>query len=140
MGWQLEEYGAHEGCVIGYAVRDGCAPDAGLYRELAYPRDDGDRRIACIAAGCDCGWRSPRWVPRHPATWAPFSVLAAEADEDRARALWRRHLELDVIAAHPLRVDAASMRAELARRGEHASAELADADVIDLAGYRRGDW
>jgi hypothetical protein len=137
MGWQHEEHGAHEGGMIGYAVRDGCALDAGLYRELAYPRDDGDRRIACIAAGCDCGWRSPRWVPRQPATWAPFSVQAAEADEDRARALWRRHLELDVIAAHPLRVDAAATRAELARRGEHASAELADADVIDLAGSRR---
>lgn len=56
MGWQHEEYGAHEGGVIGYVVRDGCAPD-------------------------------------------------------RARALWRRHLELDVIAANPLRVDAAATRA-----------------------------
>ncbi len=119
-------------------MRDGCALDSDLYRELGYPRDDGDRRIACIAAGCDCGWRSRRWVPRHPATWAPFSVLASEADEDRARALWRRHLELDVIA-DPLRVDAAATRAELVRRGERASADLAASDVIDLAGYRRVD-
>lgn len=139
MGWQHEEHGAHEGGVIGYVTRNGCAPDAGLYRELEYPRDDGDRRVACIAAGCDCGWRSPRWVPRHPASWAPFSVLVSEADEDRARALWRRHLELDVIAAHPLCVDAMATRRELARQGERASADLAAADVIDLAGHRRGD-
>jgi hypothetical protein len=134
MGWQHEEHGAHEG----YVTRDGCAPDSGHYRELEYPRDDGDRQVACIAAGCDCGWRSPRWMPRQPATWAPFSVQASEADQDRGRALWRRHLELDVIAAHPLRVDAAATQAELARRGERASVDLAAADVIDLAGYRRG--
>lgn len=65
-------------------------------------------------------------------------MLASEADDDRARALWRRHIELDVIA-DPLRGDAAATRAELIRRGEHASADLAVADVIDLAGYRRGD-
>jgi hypothetical protein len=32
-----------------------------------------------------------------------------------------RRQELDVITAHPLRVDAAATRAELARRGERAS-------------------
>ena len=54
MGWLYEEHAAHEGYVIGYVARDGRAPEAGLYRELAYPRDDGGRRVACIAAGCDC--------------------------------------------------------------------------------------
>jgi hypothetical protein len=136
MGWFYEEHAAHEG----YVVRDGCAPEAGLYRELGYPRDDGDRQVACIAAGCDCGWRSPRWVPRFPAKWGPFSVLASEEDDDRARELWRRHLELDVITAHPLHGDAAAAtRAELVRRGERASADLAAADVIDIADYQRGD-
>jgi len=66
-------------------------------------------------------------------------VLASETDEDHARELWRRHLELDVVTAHPLRVDAATTRAELARRGERASEDLAAVDAIDLADYRRGD-
>lgn len=47
MGWFYEQHAAHEGYVIGYVVRDGCAPEAGLYRELGYPRDDGDRQVAC---------------------------------------------------------------------------------------------
>lgn len=114
MGWQYEEYEAHEGGVVVYVVRDVWTSDAGLCRELGYPRDDGDRRIARIAAGCDCGWRSPRWVPHLPATWAPFSVATSKADGDRARALWRRHFELNAITAHP----------------------LAAADVIDLADAR----
>ena len=97
MGFQHEEYGAHEGFVTGFVTRDRCAPESGLYRELAYPRDEADRSVACIAAGCDCGWRSPRWTPDQPATWAPFSVLVSKSDEDRARALWWRHLDLDVI-------------------------------------------
>lgn len=139
MGWLYEEHAAHEGYVIGYVVRDGCAPESGLYRELGYPRDNIDRRVACIAAGCDCGWRSPRWVPQLPTEWGPFSVLASEADEDRARELWRRHLELDVITAHPLRIDATATRAELARRDELAATDLIAADVIELSSYRRGD-
>lgn len=138
MGWQDEDHGDHEGGLIGYVARDGCVPDAGVYRELAYPRDDGDRPVVCITAGCDCGWRSPRWVPRQPATWAPFMVQASDADQERGRALWRRHIELDVIA-HPLRVDAAATQVELVRRGELAAANLIAADVIDLAGYRRSD-
>lgn len=44
MGWEYEEHAAHEGYVIGYVARDGCALEACLYRELAYPRDDADRR------------------------------------------------------------------------------------------------
>jgi hypothetical protein len=66
-------------------------------------------------------------------------ALASEADGDRARALWRRHIELDVIATDPLHGDAAATRAELVRRGERAAADLAAADVIDIAGYQRGD-
>ena len=27
MGWQNEKYPAHEGYLIGYVLRDGCAPD-----------------------------------------------------------------------------------------------------------------
>jgi hypothetical protein len=45
-------------------------------------------------------------------------MFVSEADEDHARALWRRYLELDVITVHPLPVDDAATRAELACRGE----------------------
>jgi len=78
------------------------------------------------ACGVPCGWRSPRWVPPRPAEWGQGTVWASEADEERARQLFQRHLELDVIADHPLRVDAAATRAELGRRGDRAAADLAD--------------
>lgn len=83
--------------VIGFVTRDRCTPASGLYRELGYPNDDAERSVTCIAAGCDCRWRSPRWTPDAPATWAPFSVLVSKFYEERARALWRRHLDLDVV-------------------------------------------
>jgi hypothetical protein len=136
MGWFHEEHAAHEGYVVGFVARDGCAADSGLYRELGYPRDDDTRQVVeCLSAGCDCGWRSPRWAPQRPAQWWPFSVAVCEADKERAHQLWRRHVELDVIAPHALRVDATAMRAELARRGERAAADLVDAGVIDLANH-----
>jgi hypothetical protein len=118
-------------------VRDGCAPDTGLYRELGYPRDNAEGHVECLAAGCDCGSRSPRWVPQLSAEWAPFAVWASKADEQRGRQLWRRHLDLDVALPHPLRVDATATQAELVRRGELVAMDLVAADVIDLAGCRR---
>jgi hypothetical protein len=33
---------------------------SGLYRELQYPLDATTRRMELLAAGCACGWRSPR--------------------------------------------------------------------------------
>jgi hypothetical protein len=63
MGWQREENEAHEGGVVGHVLRDGLASEAGLHRELGC--DHGDQRATRIAAGCDCGWRSPRWVTVH---------------------------------------------------------------------------
>lgn len=98
MGWVREEHPDHEGYVIGFVCREGCEQDSGLYRELMYPADDTRRDVELLAAGCDCGWRSPRWFPsrRKPATWSPWSVAASEDDEERALELWRRHLALDV--------------------------------------------
>jgi hypothetical protein len=85
MGWFYEEHAAHGGYVVGFVARDGCAADAGLYRELGYPRDDGTRQVECLSAGCDCGWRSPRWAPQRPARWSPFSVAVCEPMRCAAR-------------------------------------------------------
>jgi hypothetical protein len=93
MGWIDATQLAHEGYAIGYVVREGTDE---VYRELSYP-DQDPRLVALVAAGCDCGWRSPRWVPTGRAEWRPFSVMLGSADEQRVHTLWRRHLELDVI-------------------------------------------
>ncbi len=95
MGWVRED--AREGCE-GYVVAlvHGLNQDGkelhGLYRSLSYPLDDERRQdIRRLAAGCECGWRSPRWRPLEPARWMPFCVFASERDEDRALDAWRDH-------------------------------------------------
>lgn len=45
------------------ADASGCSPGSGLYRELMYPADDDRREVERLGAGCDCGRRSPRWLP-----------------------------------------------------------------------------
>jgi hypothetical protein len=98
MGWQHDEHPDHEGYLVGFVTREGCSPEAGQYRELTYPADDVTREVGRLGAGCDCGWRSPRWLPssKKPATWTPYSVSASEDDKERAFELWQRHLSLDV--------------------------------------------
>lgn len=101
MGWQHEKGPGHEGWIVGLVVREGCDPDSRLFRELAYPTDAGDRTdIVRLAAGCECGWRSPHFDPREPASWMPHCVIASERDEDRARELWVDHV------CDPLRIAA----------------------------------
>jgi hypothetical protein len=97
MAWVHREYPDHEGVVVGYVRREGDPSGAELYRELAFPLDaDAAARPAdCIAGGCRCGWRSPRWSPSAQATCGPFSVLASQDDQERARRLWERHLLID---------------------------------------------
>jgi hypothetical protein len=101
MGWQ-SEHSEHEGYVVGFVTREGCSPESGLYRELMSPADNVTRDVEQLAAGCDCGWRSPRWFPsrRKPAHWWPHTVAASEEDEERVHELWRRHLALDVDGDH----------------------------------------
>jgi len=135
MGWFFEDVTGHEGGAIGYVTREGCPPDAELYRELAYPRDDITRRVVRLAAGCECGWRSSRWAPRQPASWEPFGVSVSKVDDECARQLWRRHLELDVIPGDPLH-DAATTQAELVPLGARAAEALVTADIVDLAHHR----
>jgi hypothetical protein len=83
MGWLREDYPDHEGYMIGFVLREGCDRGSGLYRELMYPLDATTRRVELLAAGCDCGWRSPRWSPKKPADWGPWSVFASEDDDAR---------------------------------------------------------
>ena len=99
--WVSQEHPGHDGLVVGLVQQDG-GEDAGLYRELQYPIDVTVRRVELVAAGCECGWRSPRWSPRVPTEWrpwtqwGPWSVFAPAEDDERALALWRRHVALDV--------------------------------------------
>jgi hypothetical protein len=62
-----------------------------------YPRDDARRLLVEISAGCDCGWRSPRWVPKGPAEWFPYSLEAGGEEEARGLAAGRCHLEQEGI-------------------------------------------
>jgi hypothetical protein len=100
MGWFREGAPGHEGYVVGYVIREGC--DASIVRELAYPEDKDPRAdLVWIGAACVCGWRSPYFQDRRSAlpSWAPFSVLASEKDEDHAMQLWGAHL---VLSASPV--------------------------------------
>lgn len=113
LDWSCEEHPDHDGMVIGLVPED-----AGRYRELAYPRDVTRRCVALLAAGCECGWRSPHWSPSQPTewrswmSWGPWSVCASVEDEARAWALWRRHVERDVIGGGAANVDALPRRAK----------------------------
>jgi hypothetical protein len=93
MGYFREDRPGHEGYAVGFVTRESTGIRSGLYRELAYPDDAGPRRVELLAAGCDCGWRSPRFTPSSPPTWAPYSVGTCEADDDRVRRLWCQHME-----------------------------------------------
>jgi hypothetical protein len=104
-GWSQEGCPDHAGQLIGYVVCDDCWPDAVVHREVHMPSDDKARELVRVGAGCQCGWRSARWLPmaaahwspKFPAVWSPFFVRAAREDHTRARELWERHLKQDVV-------------------------------------------
>ena len=88
MGLQSEKYGAeHEGYLVGYDA-DG--------HEFAYP-EESPVEVAELAAGCSCGWRSPRWPALPGATWTPYSVRVPtgeeEAVDELVHGLWVAHLQ-----------------------------------------------
>ena len=102
MAWVHARYPAHEGGVVGYVLREDCPPGFEQYRELASAIDFSAgagaavRPAERIAAGCECGWRSPHWSPSLPATLGLLWVTAFLDEQERARQLWERHLVLDV--------------------------------------------
>ena len=113
MGWVYEDVDSvqHEGYVVGlvHSHRADGTEIVGMYRELAYPLDDGRGvPVMRLQAGCDCGWRSPHWQPRgwwsrsperwRKATWSPYSVIASDDDEERACELWRAHVAAEAAA------------------------------------------
>jgi hypothetical protein len=100
MGW-LSDDPLHEGYLIGFVERAGVTPGGGLLRECAYPQDGERLQLVAVAAGCDCGWRSPRWMPARPALWLPYAVEASPDEEERGRAAWRQHLEHEGIGRSP---------------------------------------
>lgn len=85
----------HEGYAIGYVPRDHKRAADGLWRELQYgPADDRDiPHVRRIAAGCDCGWRSPAWEPLDRAEWSPYTVHLGRRDDELVRELWDEHAE-----------------------------------------------
>ncbi len=97
MGWCDMDMPGHEGYLRGYVLRDEGQPERSLLRELGYP-DDGTHdghpiQIKRLAAACDCGWRSPQWMPWEPAEGGPYVVYASERDEELGRQLWVEHVE-----------------------------------------------
>ena len=94
MGYFRDELPGCEGHAVGFVTQDDCQADSGLYRELAYPRDRESRLfVEMVAAGCVCGWRSPRWRPAPGTRWMPFTVCTEKRDEDRVYQLWAKHAD-----------------------------------------------
>ena len=117
-----DEQGRHEGYAVGYVPRD-CEPNAGTRKngwplvELEaydehYPlREVGSRGIdhkwaiagvRFYAAGCSCGWRSPRHRVFTTATWWPsvleFDQNTIEAGfcRDKIERLWAEHVDVEL--------------------------------------------
>lgn len=105
MGWFREDP-RHEGYVVGLVDEEitlpGAAGDvrAKVLRELSYYRDH-DRdvppeglRVQAFQVGCECGWRSPRFLAPINARWHPHVLeLGDEWTENRAREVWGRHYD-----------------------------------------------
>lgn len=81
----------HEGFGVSFITQDGVPLGSGHFRELAYPMDDKEHAVEMLAAGCECGWRSPRWPPMAATRWAPFIVHTTGNDEEKVRQLWDEH-------------------------------------------------
>jgi hypothetical protein len=118
----------HIFCLCAALLLAGCGtlpPNVGKTDSSALPLDPASPlvriAVSSIPAPEQTGVRLPR----------PFAVT-----DEGIPALKAWLGAMDVVAA----LDAVAVaRAELARRGERASADLAASDVIDLAGYRRDD-
>jgi hypothetical protein len=104
MGWFRDDP-RHEGYVVGLVeetvVLQGAAGEfrTTILRELSYHRDqqrdvptDG-LALAAIQVGCECGWRSPRFLAPLAARWFPHHVDLDGWSDDRARELWGRHYD-----------------------------------------------
>lgn len=99
MGWFLDDP-AHEGYLVG-VVQIVRPFGSGYLRELNY-REDCDREVGpdglslhSIQVGCDCGWRSRRFVAPLSARWFPCHVEVDERTEAAAVSLWREHYEAE---------------------------------------------
>lgn len=93
MGIFREGVTGHEGYAVGFVTKDGFPKSAHQLRELSYPTDDGARDVEMVSAGCDCGWRSPRWPPAAATRWTPYIVLTAPDDDERVHELWYQHAD-----------------------------------------------
>ena len=106
MGWFFDraDLTRHEGYAIGL-VRE----PIGIFRALSVETDRGRDRTApleYVQVGCDCGWRSPYLYAPSGTTWFPSVVHFGEHNlraEERARLIWRAHVEQVLLEAgqHP---------------------------------------
>lgn len=106
MGWLREDDHPaayeHEGFVVAIVREDG------QFRELGYSHDERDRdftgEVTHMAAACECGWRSQRFLAPLEAGWMPFSICLPEECEDALIAVWatehRDHLDRPMATFH----------------------------------------
>lgn len=92
MGFCRDDAPGHEGFAVGFVELE---PGSRLFRELAYP-EKTERPVVQLSAGCECGWRSSRFLPIQMARWSPYIVLAGERDEEMIRRLWLQHVTDEV--------------------------------------------
>jgi hypothetical protein len=92
MGLFRESLPGHEGYPVAYVeMDDERARSAGHLREVHYPEEHAECIVA-VAAGCDCGWRSPR-INTREATWFPFVVQLPKHLQDRVDDLVIEHFD-----------------------------------------------
>ena len=86
MSWFHDEETGHEGTVVGLVeVRHG-------WRELGVA-DQTAQPVLVVQAACECGWRSPRMRAPSGTRFVPSAVMLPPGYDDRARVLWREHIQ-----------------------------------------------
>lgn len=96
MGWNHEDAPSHEGYVVATVER---VDERGRVREGFWREVTSDEKrvgVTHLQAGCDCGWRSPRFEV-WPGVECDGYVYCAEHDRDRARSLWDEHISLELM-------------------------------------------
>lgn len=95
MGWIRDGMEDHEGFVA-MVVRDDWR-----WRELgiddrAIPTDEHGYKVQHrLQVGCECGWRSERFVAPLGTDWAPCSVVLPDEETEDAAALYWSEMHMD---------------------------------------------
>lgn len=98
MGWFHDDAPKCEGYVVGLErVTEGNAHGSiERWHEIRHPDPRPKVVVQAIQVGCDCGWRSPVMTAPIGTMWYPCIVeLPSGGFEDRARLIWREHVEAE---------------------------------------------